>query len=124
MRVATLTRRMYNLRSLPIFTQGGKWDMDCTSGFAVLGLQEGAIDTIIDPIKGNPWYEVAIWASAAKALGYPVTDWDNNPIDISAIVRHVIDIHEDDSYRIPFVISRTPEIHSNVLSLLRETPTA
>lgn len=118
LRIATLLRRMYNLKNLPIFTQGGTWNMNCLSGFAVLGIHRGTIDTVIDPFKGNPWYEVVIWGAAAQALGYPMSDKDGNPIDMSAIVRKVIQKHEGDNYSIPFIISRTPEIHERVLSLL------
>lgn len=118
LRIATLLRRMYNLKDLPIFTQGGLWNMNCASGFAVLGIHQGTIDTIIDPVKGNPWYEVAIWGAAAQSLGYPMSDRNGKPIDISAAVRRVIQKHEGDTFRIPFIISRTPEIHERVLSLL------
>lgn len=118
LKVATLMRRMYNLRDLPLFTQGATWNMNCASGFAVLGIHQGIIDTIIDPVKGNPWYEVAIWGAAAQSLGYPMSDRNGNPIDISAAIRRVIQKHEGDTYRIPFIISRTPEIHERVLSLL------
>lgn len=124
LRVATLLRRMYNLKDLPIFTQAGTWNMNCTSGFAVLGMDKGKIDAIIDPVKGNPWYEVVIWGAAAQGLGYPMSDKDGNRIDISETVRKVIDKHEGDTYRIPFIISRTPKIHEQVLSLLKpQNPT-
>ncbi len=117
-RVGTLTRRMHALRELPLFTRGAEWGMDCASGYAVLGLLEGKIDTVIDPVKGNPWYEVAIWGSVAQALDMPMTDVNGNPVDMAAIMRHVITKHEDDSYRIPFIISRTPAIHEKVLRLI------
>lgn len=122
LRVATLTRRMYDLRNLPLFTQEGaaNWTLDCASGFAVLELLRGNVDTIVDPIKGNPWYEVAIWSSIAQKLGMQVTDWDNTPLDIPSMMHRVIERHEDDNYRIPFVISRTPEIHKKVIGLLHE----
>lgn len=118
LRVATLLRRMYNLKDTPLFTQGGTWNMNCASGYAVLGIHQGTIDTVIDPNKGNPWYEVAIWGAAAQSLGYPMSDKNGTAIDISAVVRRVIAKHEGDSFRIPFIISRTPEIHQKVLSLL------
>jgi fructose-1,6-bisphosphatase/inositol monophosphatase family enzyme len=119
-RIGTLTRRMYALRNLPLFQHDGMWTMDSTSGYAVLALHDNDLDTIIDPFKGNPWYEVAIWVRVAQALGYPVTDIKGNPIDISASMRRVIEKHEGDSYRIPFVISRTPEIHKKVLEMLQK----
>lgn len=120
--IATLTRRMYDLRSLPIFTSGiGERVLDSTSGFAVLSLHNGTVDTILDPVKGNPWYETIIWGTIADELGMPITDRHNVPLDLGAMMRRVIQKHEDDQYRIPFVISRTPEIHQKVLTLL--TPT-
>jgi fructose-1,6-bisphosphatase/inositol monophosphatase family enzyme len=121
LRIATLTRRMHKMRQLPLFTEHeGIWAMDCTSGYSILGLAEGNIDAVIDPFKGNPWYEVAIWIQAAKQLGFSVSDKDGNPLDIAAGIRRMIERHEGDSFRIPFVVSRTPEIHARVLSLLRE----
>lgn len=120
LRIATLTRRMHHLRQLPLFTEHhAMWAMDCTSGFSVLGLLRGDIDTVIDAFKGNPWYEVVIWVNAAQQLGFPVSDKDGNPIDINAAVRRMISRHEGDGFRIPFVISRTQDIHDTVLPLLQ-----
>lgn len=121
LRIAAKTRRMYALNNLPLMNQGYIWAMDCDSGFATLGLAQGNIDTIVDAFKGNPWYEVAIWVHAAQLMGFPVTDKDGNKVDIAEVMRHVIEHHEDDTYRIPFVVSRTPEIHKKVLELLKST---
>lgn len=116
---AAKTRRMHMLRELPIVTNGGRWVMDCDSGYAVLGLLHGNVDTVIDHVKGNPWHEVVIWLRAAQELGYPVSDARGNPIDIPSIMRRVIHNHEGDTFRVPFVMSRTPKIHETVLSLLK-----
>ena len=121
LRIAAKVRRMPELRNLPIFATGNNlWSLNCDSGYAILGIHDGTIDTVIDPHKGSLWYEVVIWARLAQAMGCTVTDADGNPIDISAVMRHVINKHEDDSYRIPFVISRTPQIHERVLPLLHK----
>ncbi len=122
LRIAAKTRRMYTLKDLPLMTQGNLWSMDCDSGYAVLGVHRGTIDTIVDHVKGNPWYEVVIWIRAAQILGYTVSDPNGNPIDISHVIRRVIRKHEGDNYRIPFIVSRTPEIHAKVLDLLKPTP--
>lgn len=120
-RVATLKRRMHKIRQTPLITsEKGEWVMDCASGYSVLGLLHNKVDTVIDPFKGNPWYEVAIWVNAAQQLGFPVSDKDGNPIDIPAAIRRMIDRHEGDSFRIPFIISRTQDIHNTVLPLLKE----
>lgn len=119
LRVAAKIRRMYTLKDSPLM-RGNTWSMNCDSGFATLTLQEGKIDTIVDHVKGSLWYEVVIWARALQILGFPVTDKDGNPIDFAAAMRRVIEKHEGDTYRIPFVISRTPEIHEKVLSLLQK----
>lgn len=117
--IGALTRRMYDIKSLPLFTDNqGERTVNCSSGYAILQMQKGDLDTIVDPIKGTPWYELAIWGTAAEVLGYRMSDKDGNPIDLSATMRRVIDHLEDDTYRIPFVISRTPDIHDKVLSLL------
>ncbi len=121
LRVAAKTRRMYTLKDSPLLTSHD-WTLDCDSGYATLALTQGNIDTIVDPYKGSPWYEVVIWAKAAQILGYPVTDKDGNTIDFTKIMRRVIARHEGDTYRIPFVISRSPEIHTDVLKLLRQSP--
>lgn len=117
-RVATLSRRMHALRNTPILKHTGAWIMDSIGGYAVLSLLNNSIDTIIDPIKGNPWYEYVLWGPAAEAVGMTVTDPNGNPIDYTRIVRDVIAKNPDDAYRIPFVMSKTPEIHARVLASL------
>lgn len=121
LRVAAKTRRMHTLKDSPVM-KDSVWAMDCDSGYAVLGIHQGKIDTIIDHVKGNPWYEVVIWPAAAQELGYPVTDATGKPLDYSAIMRRMIEKHEGDTYRIPFVISKTPEIHKTVLEKLQPPP--
>lgn len=119
LRIGALNRRMHTLRSLPLFTEGhGQRSLDNSSGYATLALIQGRIDAITDPVKGSPWYENVIWLRVAQALGYPVTDKDNIPVDIAAIVRKMITNHEGDSFRNPFIVSRTPDIHQKVLSLI------
>lgn len=121
-RFAAKTRRMYILKELPINQNGNFWSLDCDSGYAVLSLHNGLVDTIIDHVKGNPWDEVVIWIKAAQELGYTVTDVDGNPVDISKVMRHVIRQHEGDSYRVPFIVSKNNEIHTHVLNLLQKQP--
>ena len=119
-RMATLTRRMQYFQDIPFLSNGGVRTMDAgISGYPILALHQNMLDTVIDHVKGSAWYELVIWARAAQALGFPVSDKDGNPIDISAIMRRVIAHHEGDNYRIPVIISRTPEIHQRVLSLLK-----
>lgn len=127
LRVATLTRRMHQMRQLELFTDHHAiWALDCSGGFSILKLHDGQVDTILDPFKGSPWYEVVIWTQAAQQLGFTVSDKDGNPIDLSSAIRRMINRHEGDTFRIPFVISRNPAIHKQTLSLLRprEVPPA
>lgn len=127
LRAATLTRRMHQMRQLELFAgQHAIWAQDCTSGYSVLSLLNGSIDTVLDPFKGNPWYEVVIWIQAAQQLGLTVSDREGNPIDFSAAVRRMIERHDGDTFRIPFIVSRTPQIHEKTLRLLRpkEAPPA
>lgn len=120
LRIATLTRRMHQLRQSELFTDHHAiWAQDCSSGYSVLSLLNGTVDVALDPFKGNPWYEVAIWIQAAQQLGLPVSDKEGNQIDFAAAVRRMIERHEGDTFRIPFVVSRTPEIHKKVLQLLK-----
>lgn len=122
LRVATMTRRMHHIRQLPLFTkEHAQWAMDCTSGFSVLGLLRGDVDTVIDAYKGNPWYEVVIWVNAAQHLGFSVSDRAGMPIDVAGSVRRMIARHEGDSFRIPFIMSRTQDIHNMVLPLIQRT---
>ena len=119
LRVGALTRRMYQLKDLPIFQSSNSvWNEDCVSGHAVLSLAHDNLDTVIDSTKGQPWYEFVIWHRAAQELGFPVTDPDGNPIDTAAIMRKAIEKNPNDTFRVPFVMSRTPEIHKRVLPLL------
>lgn len=123
-RMATLTRRMQYFQDIPFLSQGGVWTMDAgISGYPILALQNNTLDTVIDHVKGSAWYELVIWARAAQVLGFSVSDKDGNPIDIPAIMRRVIKRHEGDTHRVPVIISRTPEIHKRVLSLLKPQPT-
>lgn len=120
-RVATLTRRMHALRDTPLFANNhASWDIDCTSGYAVLSLLQGHIDAVVDPFKGNPWYENVIWYAIAQALGYLVTDKDGNTIDYSQIMRTVAKQLTGNGHRTPAIVSRTPEIHKRVLELLKK----
>jgi len=120
-RIATLTRRMYKMRDLPLFTSGeAVLAAESIGGYVVLSMMQEKIDAMIDPVKGNPWYEYIIWGPAAEALGFVVTDAEGKPIDRAEIVRRGIEKNPGDNYRVPFVISRTPEIHKKILTLLKK----
>lgn len=119
-RVATLTRRMHALKDLPLFaTNQATWTLPSIGGYAVMAMANGEIDTIIDPMKGNPWIEYCLWGPAAEELGFVVSDKEGRPIDRAAIMREAITKNLANTSRIPFVISRTPEIHKRVLELLK-----
>ncbi len=122
LRVAAKVRRINGLKQLPLLTEGGIWVMDCDSGYATLGLRRGTVDTVIDHVRGSVWYEVVLWVRAAQALGLPVSDANGNPIDITDVMKKMIARHEGDTYRVPFVMSRTPQIHERVLRELRPHP--
>lgn len=118
-RIATMTRRMHALRDLPLFQYGATWAQDSFGGYSLLSMGHGEIDVMLDPIKGNPWLEYVLWGPAAEKLGFIVTDPQGNPIDTQAIMRTAITSNLDAAHRIPFVVSRTPQIHTRVLSLLK-----
>ena len=122
-RVATLTRRMHALKHLPLFTTNqATWTLPSIGGYAVMVMANGDIDTIIDPVKGNPWIEYCLWGPAAESLGFVVTDPEGRPIDRAAIMRKAIEKNlSNASSRVRFVISRTPEIHKRVLELLKSS---
>lgn len=122
-RFATLKRRMHMLKDLPI-VQHGVWAMDSIGGFAVCAMASGSVDVILDQTKGNPWFEYILWGPAAEKAGFIVSDPDGKPIDTAAIVRRAIEKNPDDSFRIPFVISRNEAIHRNALSLLKKENSA
>ncbi len=122
-RIATMTRRMHALRDLPLFQKEGAWSMDTIGGYGLLAMNQGEIDAMIDPVKGNPWFEYLLWGPAAEKMGFTVTDPEGNPIDAKAIMKTALEKNPDNSYRIPFVTSRTPEIQSRILSLLKPSGT-
>lgn len=120
LKYAAKTRRMYTLNDTQLVTRKHARVLDCDSGYAVLALHHGDVDTVVDHVKGNPWYEVVIWIRAAQAMGYPVTDAEGRPIDMSAVMKRAINVTEGDAFRVPYVVSRTPEIHQRVLDLLKK----
>lgn len=121
-RVSTLTRRMHALKDAPLFKDNhAEWQMDCTSGYAILQLIQGNLDAVVDPFKGNPWYENVIWYALAQTIGYPVTDKNGKPLDFAAIMQSITKQEISNGHRIPAVVSRSPEIHARVLSLLAKS---
>jgi len=122
-RFATLTRRMHALNNLPIASQGGEWTMDTVGGYGVCAMLNGTVDAMLDPVKGNPWFEYILWGPAAEKAGFVVTDPDGEPIDTASIVKYAIAKNPDDSYRIKFVISNNPETHKRILRLLTPSNT-
>lgn len=123
LKIATLTRRMHTLKDTPLLAGShGQWTLDCTSGYAVLALLQGHIDAVVDPFKGNPWYENVIWYAVAQALGYPVTDKDGAPIDFSRAMQSATQQETGGDQRIPSVVSRSPQVQARVLELLKTSP--
>lgn len=121
LRASTLTRRMHALRDTPLFTDPNTdWKLKCTSGYAVLSLIQGNIDTIVDPFKGNPWYENVIWYAIAQTLGYSVTDKEGKPLNFAKTMQTVTRQEITNGHRMPAIVSRTPEIHNRVLELLKK----
>lgn len=119
-KLATLRRRMHAMQDLPLFTSGeAVLASESIGGHTILSMMQEHLDAMIDPFKGNPWYEYVLWGPAAEELGFVVTDVNGQPINRAEIVRHGIRKNPGDDYRIPFVISRTPQIHAKILSLLR-----
>lgn len=69
-------------------------------GYGLLAMLRGEIDIMLDPFKGQPWYEAAQWVNLARKLGftvrryyqsedgrYPLAISRNAQIDVELIIR-------------------------------------
>lgn len=116
LRVGTIIRRMPELSQTPLFQKRLEPEHPNLGGSAVLRLISGEVDTLIDPYKGQPWYEAAVWgtlAQACKPYGIIVTGPTGEPIDFWEIIK--ANILEGKADRIPMVTSTSQAIHDAVL---------
>lgn len=84
-------------------------------GFGLLELVDGKIDAMIDPVKGQPWYEAVLWGWCAERLGLVVTDPKGNHIDFLKILNFAKSTDGANVPRVPIVISRNHELHNQLI---------
>ncbi|OGY18489.1 MAG: hypothetical protein A2900_03490 [Candidatus Chisholmbacteria bacterium RIFCSPLOWO2_01_FULL_50_28] len=114
-RIATLPRRMDQLRRIPAF-QNLDW-LPTFGGYGLLGVIRGDIDVMLDPLKGQPWYEAVEWGSMAEKAGLIVSDAEGNSIDFQNIMLRAM--HGEKLERVKIVISRDQHLHDQILSGLQ-----
>lgn len=87
LKIAILPRRLAELTSIQQESFRENFNhLDTFGGFALLNLLEGKADAMIDPVKGQPWYEAVIWGMLAERLGLIVTDVLGQKINFSDIL--------------------------------------
>jgi hypothetical protein len=88
--------------------------LDMFGGYGIHKLLDGTIDALVDPIKGQPWYEAVIWGWIAREMGYAVIGMDGKSIDFQALLlrnnRGSDPKNPEDLERVKIIIAKTPEI--------------
>ena len=114
-RIATLPRRMQELqRRFPIFAN--REYLPTFGGHGLLAMIRGDIDVMLDPLKGQPWYEAVHWGPMAERVGFSVSDPEGERIDFQNILLNAIQGKE--LGRVKIVISTHQELHNQVLQSL------
>lgn len=114
-RIATLPRRMHELQRLPMFRD--REYLPTFGGYGLLEMIRGNIDIMLDPFKGQPWYEAVHWGPMAERAGLVVSDPLGMGIDFSNILSRAM--HAEEVGRVKMVISAHPLLHEQVLQGLR-----
>lgn len=115
-RIATLPRRMELLQGTPLFAGRFAPDLPTFGGYALLAMIRGDIDIMLDPFKGQPWYEAVHWGNMAERAGFIVSHPDGARIDFPGILRTAI--RGQDPGRVRMVITTHQELHDQVLPAL------
>jgi len=111
-RIATLPRRMEQLRRFPAFRNLDY--LPTFGGYGLLEMIRGDIDVMLDPLKGQPWYEAVHWGPMAEQAGMVVSYPDGNRIDFQSILLRAM--QGEQVARVKIVISRDQHLHDQVLS--------
>jgi len=85
-------------------------------GYALLAMIRGQVDVMLDPFKGQPWYEACLWGGVAQKAGFCVTNLEGKDLDISQIIKFAR--AGESQPRVPIVISNHPRLHEQVLKAL------
>jgi hypothetical protein len=72
---------------------------------------------MIDPLKGQPWYEAIMWGVIAEKAGLTVTDEAGNKIMFNEIITRAYT--NPDQPRMKLVISAEPQIHQKIINTLK-----
>lgn len=110
-RIAILERRLIALEGSQFYTLfRDAVTLPTFGGHAFLALIDGEINSMADPVKGQPWYEAVLWASAAKASQMQATLPDGGNLDIGELIRQSKAVGGLKT-RVPLVISANPVVH-------------
>lgn len=116
-RIATLTRRMgEEMLATPLFAGRFFPDLPTFGGYGVLSMIRGQIEVMLDPFKGQPFYEACLWGVLAEKAGMVVTDLEGEKIDFPSVLKNA---RGGKGERVKIIISSCKELHSQVLERLK-----
>lgn len=117
LRLATLPRRVAQLRQSGLLAPNEDPKLMTFGGYGLLALLKGEIDAMLDPGKGQLWYEAYLWGQMAQEVGLPVSTPDGNPLDFAAILARS---QAGVTPRVPLIISAKAEVHRQLIAKLQE----
>lgn len=89
-RIAYLDQRAHEIeesRLKKLVSRGRSWRG--FGGWGILALHRGELDVMMDPIKGQKWYELLIWGPIAEA-SFWTTDQKGRWIDYESVLHRVL----------------------------------
>lgn len=123
-RIATLGRRINLLKDTELFKKRSCPDLLTFGGYGLLCLMRGQVDVLLDPFKGQPWYEAVLWGWMAQEAGLVVSSEKGEPINFSQILENAYQCHlwgkVKNLPRVKMVISRDYHLHHQVLERLNK----
>ncbi len=117
LRLATLPRRVAQLRQSGLLAPNEDPKLMTFGGYGLLALIKGEIDAMLDPGKGQLWYEAYLWGQMAQEVGLPVSAPDGNLLNFAAILERS---QAGVTPRVPLVISASGEVHRQIIARLQE----
>lgn len=122
LRIATLQKRLKDpndrrLAETHLFDSPNE-HIPTFGGFGVLEILNGNLDAMVDPFKGQPWYEAVVWGAIAQMAGLKVTDASGNDLNYAQIIHKSREPVDNDVLRVPIIISKDANIHEIVKTLV------
>lgn len=115
LRIIALPRHIKNLFGSELFGKTRFPHIPTFGGNGVLRLIQGEAEVMFDP--GQIWYEAVLWGAIAQSTGLIVTNFQGQSINFNQIIQNS-KRERDYSQRIPIVISRNAQIHTQFLAAL------